>query len=639
MPGRVLSKILGLGLVVVVLAGVLVVLPTAGSSDSVIPTTSVSRTSLADGSTVDDGWSTTVNGEANLVGLRWKGDRSAEFEVDRRGADGSWKRVETTGQTDVLPDPGSPDARSAERKNGSSHSSEPVWLGDANEVRIRLVSGTASGVQLDRVRAPRPRVPSAAAGAAVPAQPGIVSRARWGADEGLRLGNCPNGPDYDARVQLAIVHHTDNSNDYSPAEAPQLVRSVYAYHTVSLGYCDIAYDFLIDRFGTVYEGRYGGIAEPVHGAHSVGYNTNTTGIALIGNYSTGAPTGPQLNALNSLIAWKLAIHNVYAGGSTAYTTISGNDVYPPGTTRVLPTVIGHRDTWSTDCPGQNMYSLLPAVAAGAAAIQRAVPPSAWRSWEPLGGGLNSAPASASWQPGRLDTFVQGTDNQMWHRWFDRGWSGWEPLGGALTAAPSVVAWGPNRLDAFVRGSDNALWHKWYDGVRWSGWESLGGNLTSAPTVASWTEGRLDVFVRDAGGQVAHRAFAGGWSAWEPLGGSITGAPAVVSWALGRIDLFARGPGNDLVHRFFQGGWSGWESLGGVLAAEPTASSWAEGRLDVFVRGSDNQMWHTSYQQGWVGWDGLGGGLTSGPGAVSWEPTRIDVFVRGTDNQMWHRWYG
>ncbi len=575
-------------------AGVLVVLPTTGPSDPQIPVPVVSRVTLANGAKVDGGWSTTVKGDTNLVGLQWEGDRTAEFAIDRRTDAGQWRSIGTTGQTDVLPDRGSPDARSATTHNGTAaHASEPVWVGDAKEVRVRLISGSARRVKFDRVRAPRPSTPAASAGASVPDQPGIVSRAGWGADESLRLARCPSGPDYDARVQLAIVHHTDNSNDYSQDQAAQLVRSIYAYHTVSLGYCDIAYDFLIDRFGTVYEGRYGGIAKPVHGAHSIGYNTNTTGIALIGNYSTGAPAAPQLSSLISLIGWKLAIHNVNAGASTVYTTI-GNDVFPPGTTRVLPTVIGHRDTWSTDCPGQNLYALLPAIGAAAAALQAAAPPSSWRSWDALAGSLVSAPASASWQPGRLDSFVQGTNNELWHKWFDNGW------------------------------------HEW---------ESLGGTLSSAPVVSSWTEGRLDVFSRDPSGQVVHRFFDGSWSNWEQLGGSTTGAPAAVSWVMGRIDLFVRGADNQLGHRFYSSGWSAWEELGGTLTEAPTASSWAEGRLDVFVRGSDNQMWHSSYESGWSGWDALDGVLGSGPSAVSWQPQRIDVFARGSDNQMWHRWFG
>ena len=65
------------------------------------------------------------------------------------------------------------------------------------------------------------------------------------------------------------------------------------------------------------------------------------------------------------------------------------------------------------------------------------------------------------------------------------WSNWEDLGGVLTSGPGVSSWAANRLDVFVRGTDNALWHKWWNGSSWNGWESLGGVITSAPTAASW----------------------------------------------------------------------------------------------------------------------------------------------------------
>ncbi|WP_108718751.1 hypothetical protein [Miniimonas sp. S16] len=268
----------------------------------------------------------------------------------------------------------------------------------------------------------------------------------------------------------------------------------------------------------------------------------------------------------------------------------------------------------------------------------------WLGWESLGGGLSSGPAVSSWSSGRLDVFVRGTDNALWHKWFAGGWSGWESLGGVLTSDPAAVSWSDGRIDVFVRGTDNALWHKWFDGG-WSGWESLGGILTSGPAVASWAHGRLDVFVRGTDNALWHKWFrrgtfgiGGGWSGWESLGGVLTSDPAAVSWSEGRIDVFVRGTDNALWHKWFAGGWSGWESLGGVLTSGPGVSSWAPGRLDVFVRGTDNAMWHKWFQAGWSGWESLGGVLTSDPDAVSWGPNRIDSFVRGTDGALWHKWW-
>jgi hypothetical protein len=265
----------------------------------------------------------------------------------------------------------------------------------------------------------------------------------------------------------------------------------------------------------------------------------------------------------------------------------------------------------------------------------------WQNWESLGGVLASGPDVSSWGPGRLDVFVQGTDNQLWHRWWDaNSWSDWEPLGGVLTSGPGAVSWSDGRIDVFVRGDDNQLWHRWYDGA-WSPWEPLGGVLTSGPDVSSWGPGRLDVFVQGTDNQLWHRWWdANSWSDWEPLGGVLTSGPGAVSWSDGRIDVFVRGDDNQLWHRWYDGAWSPWEPLGGVLTSGPDVSSWGPGRLDVFVQGTDNQLWHRWWDaNSWSDWEPLGGVLTSGPGAVSWGAERIDVFVQGLNNALWHRWFG
>jgi hypothetical protein len=262
------------------------------------------------------------------------------------------------------------------------------------------------------------------------------------------------------------------------------------------------------------------------------------------------------------------------------------------------------------------------------------------NWESLGGVLASGPDVSSWAPERLDVFVHGTDNQLWHRWYDGTWSpGYEPLGGVLTAGPGAVSWSQGRIDVFVRGGDNQLWHLWYDGS-WSAWEPLGGVLASGPDVSSWAPGRLDVFVQGTDNQLWHKWWDGtSWSHWEPLGGVLTAGPGAVSWSDGRIDVFVRGGDNQLWHRWYDGAWSHWEPLGGVLASGPDVSSWAPGRLDVFAQGTDDQLWHKWWDgTSWSHWEPFGGILASGPGAVSWGMERIDVFVQGLNNALWHRWF-
>jgi hypothetical protein len=172
--------------------------------------------------------------------------------------------------------------------------------------------------------------------------------------------------------------------------------------------------------------------------------------------------------------------------------------------------------------------------------------------ESLGGVLTSGPDAASWASNRLDVFVKGTDNQLWHKWWDgTRWNGWEPLGGQLTSDPTAVSWGLNRIDVFAKGTDNQLWHKWWDGARWNGWEPLGGTLASGPDAASWASNRLDVFIKGTDNQLWHKWWDGTrWNGWEPLGGQLTSDPTAVSWGLNRIDIFYRGTDNSLIHRWY-----------------------------------------------------------------------------------------
>ena len=116
--------------------------------------------------------------------------------------------------------------------------------------------------------------------------PKVVSRSKWGADESIRCSS----PDYDEFVSGATVHHTAGNNAYTKAEAPGIVRAIYTYHASTLHWCDVGYNALVDKFGTIYEGRAGGLDKPVEGAHAGGFNMNTVGIAMMGNYDKVAPT-------------------------------------------------------------------------------------------------------------------------------------------------------------------------------------------------------------------------------------------------------------------------------------------------------------------------------------------------------------
>ncbi|MFT4263056.1 MAG: FG-GAP-like repeat-containing protein [Nocardioides sp.] len=194
-----------------------------------------------------------------------------------------------------------------------------------------------------------------AASATAAAKPYIYSRAQWGANEKLREQTAPSY----GTIQGAFVHHTVNANDYTAAEVPGIIRSIYAYHVKSKGWRDIGYNFLVDRFGRIWEGRYGGVDRAVVGAHTENYNSYSFAMSAIGNYDIAQPSQEIIGAYASLFAWKLGI----SGVSAAATNVTiGKKVF-------ASSIMGHRDTKSTACPGKYLYARIPDIRRAAAALQ------------------------------------------------------------------------------------------------------------------------------------------------------------------------------------------------------------------------------------------------------------------------------
>ncbi len=187
--------------------------------------------------------------------------------------------------------------------------------------------------------------------------PTIVTRSEWGADESLRSGS----PSY-APVKVAFVHHTAGGNVYAQPDAPGIVRAIYAYHTRSLHWSDIGYNFLIDRYGAIYEGRYGGVSRGVIGAQAGGFNTGSTGISVLGTFTDVAPPAEALTSLERLLAWKLGLNGLDPSG-TGTLTCRLADKYKYGAKVTFPVIAGHRDANYTECPGGAFYALLPAIRA------------------------------------------------------------------------------------------------------------------------------------------------------------------------------------------------------------------------------------------------------------------------------------
>ncbi|MDN3286325.1 peptidoglycan recognition protein [Streptomyces thermocarboxydus] len=195
-------------------------------------------------------------------------------------------------------------------------------------------------------------------------RPAIVTRRGWGADESLREKSFV----YTSTVKAAFVHHTASGNNYTCAQAPSLIRGFYRYHTRSLGWRDIGYNFLVDKCGRIYEGRAGGVAKPVKGAHTMGFNSRTTGIAVIGSYGSKKPSSKAVKAVARLTAWKLGLHGMNPKKKTSLTSGGGN-LYAKGKKVKMKVISGHRDGFNTSCPGGKLYKKLSSVRSKAADYQ------------------------------------------------------------------------------------------------------------------------------------------------------------------------------------------------------------------------------------------------------------------------------
>ncbi|GAB3870237.1 N-acetylmuramoyl-L-alanine amidase [Terrabacter terrigena] len=206
---------------------------------------------------------------------------------------------------------------------------------------------------------------STASVASVP-QPTIVSRAQWGADDRMM----PCQPDALGGFKAAAVHHTVNANDYTAAQAPGLVRGIYAYHTQTHGWCDIGYNFLVDRFGRIYEGRKGGLTGFTQGAHAGGFNEETFGVSVIGTFTSVRFPAAVTSAVSRTIAWQ-ADRSGFNPASSVVLTSNGSSRYDAGVRVTKPRVMGHRDLSLTSCPGDAAYPQVASIRSSAAATWRA----------------------------------------------------------------------------------------------------------------------------------------------------------------------------------------------------------------------------------------------------------------------------
>ena len=300
----------------------------------------------------------------DLLGVRGPDAARGRFEVRVRPRGGQWSPwVPLAVHGDHAPDTGS-----------GERASDPVWAGGCDELQLRFSGRLRGALRVHFVAVPptrrqalRARVAAAPKQQAAP-QPGtpppIIARAAWGGD------SVPprSAPGYGV-VQMGFVHHTVTANDYTPEQSASIVLGIAKYHRDTNGWNDIGYNLLVDQYGQVFEGRAGGVEQAVIGAHAQGYNSQSTGVAVLGTFSDIPIPEAAMAAITQLLGWKLSLHGVPCEGGLTIVSGGGSlNRYPSGTPVAMQRISGHRDGDATACPGNALYAQLPELRRRAAAL-------------------------------------------------------------------------------------------------------------------------------------------------------------------------------------------------------------------------------------------------------------------------------
>lgn len=324
--------------------------------------------------------------EFQTLGVTWPEgtDVSTLGGTYRTRTNGTWSDWTDLEAGDSSPDTGTSDAAHALRGG-----TDALSIADADAVQLGFAAdadGGPPGLKLALVGSTMPAVTAEAGSTSAPipgkasiqtasyftstaaatpsAAPAVITRAQWGAPAQA----C--APDVAKTLVGAVVHHTADSNSYSTvAEAKQRIRNDAIYHINTRGWCDIGYNFVVDKWGNIYEGRANSLTQPVIGVHTGGFNTGTLGVALLGTYDA-APSAATQHAVAQIIGWRLGSYGLDPQGSMSYKTGAGENSRFINQTVTLPRIFGHRDTAYTACPGNGGHAALPAIRAMAADVAR-----------------------------------------------------------------------------------------------------------------------------------------------------------------------------------------------------------------------------------------------------------------------------
>jgi hypothetical protein len=265
----------------------------------------------------------------NMVAFHWQGSGSLQYRVRFTDGWSPWRAAD-------------------------ADAGDIAWVGTASGYQTRAF-GRVSRVRTYTVWSPV--VHETLRRLQIANAPPIIPRLSWGADESIRRAP----PQFAPTLQAAFIHHTAGTNDYTPDESAAIVRGIEIYHVQGNGWNDIGYNFLVDKYGQIFEGRYGGVDKNVIGAHTEGFNTGTVGISMIGQYDSTKISPAAAKALEQLLAWRLDLAHIDPLSTLTYRS-NGNPRFPHGTPVDLRTISGHRDAYFTDCPGNALYAQLPAIA-------------------------------------------------------------------------------------------------------------------------------------------------------------------------------------------------------------------------------------------------------------------------------------
>ena len=382
----------------------------------------------------------------------------------------------------------------------------------------------------------------------------VTTRAEWGANASYMSWD----PDY-ASAGHVVVHHTAGTNNYSAGQSASIVRGIYYYHAVTLDWGDIGYNFLIDKYGTVFEGRSGSVAAPAGrmsvGAHARGVNTGTMGLSMMGDYSSVSPSDAQLSSVGKMAGWFLGRAGITDANGWAGLNVWTTERYQAGSTISMPRILGHRDVGYTSCPGNVGYSKLGTIRT--IAQQQISGSGGWKAESGAWYYLKSDGAKATgWvtDAGRWYYLDASKGGAMATGWLRDG-SSWYYLDGSRGGA-MATGWVSDGGSWYYLNSDGALATGWVaDAGRWYYLDASKGGAMATGWVS---DGGSWYYLNSDG------ALATGWVAdagrWYYLDASKGGAMVTGRVKIdGRWSTFAAG-----------GAWQGYEGLHPVLA-EPTAS--------------------------------------------------------------------